>query len=90
LAFLRQSFLQKGTAGSNDCSPANLFIITKIREIAAMKVAFPRQFREVKFGNATREKRWIPLSVHHSLPSPTMIFSPKGKVSGSKDCSTGD
>jgi hypothetical protein len=49
-------FLQKGNSGSNDCSPAITFIINNIIENLATKVAFPRQFREVKFGNATREE----------------------------------
>jgi hypothetical protein len=51
--------LQKGKSGSKDCPTAICFIINKIRENVATKVAFPRQFCEVKFGNATREKRQV-------------------------------
>jgi hypothetical protein len=42
-------FLQKGTAGSNDCSAANTLIINKIREITARNRPFRGSFREVKF-----------------------------------------
>jgi hypothetical protein len=40
----------------NPSSSAILFIINNLREKRAMKVEFPRQFREINFGNATREK----------------------------------
>ena len=50
---------RKGIGGSNPSSSAIYFIINKMRENVATKVAFPRQFCEVKFGNATGEKRQL-------------------------------
>ena len=68
---------RKGIGGSNPSSSAIYFIINNIRENVTTKVAFPRQYREVKFGNATREERQISKSVATLLPPPTLILFSK-------------
>jgi len=76
---------RKGIGGSNPSSSAIYSIINNIRENLATKVAFPRQFCEVKFGNATREKRQVSESDITLFPSPTLIFFLQKRNSGSND-----
>ena|GEM_PF-6833578 len=76
---LENRFALTGNGGSNPSPSAIYFIIIYLQDNRAMKVAFLRQFREINFGNVTRETASGLLERHRSPPfSDHDLFSLKG------------